>query len=120
MIPVGLRRTPAEAPAPAQIASHQLAALSAGVVSVFRDHYGRAPAEAQSMHYGQHVITILHGALTRAREMLSPEVFDDGINDDVLRVAEGALRRRVLSHRTSVHPESHISFEIFLLADDEP
>ncbi len=120
MIPVGLSRTPAEAPAPAKIARHQLAELSAGVVGVFRDHYGRAPAEAQSLHYGEHVITILHGGLTRARELLSPERFHDGMNDDVLRVAECALRRRVLSHRSNIHPESHISFEIFLLADDEP
>ena len=118
MIPAGTSPATAEARATNQIAGDRLAALSDAVVGVFRGHYGRAPAEAQSLHYGEHVITVLHGGLTRAREMLSPEMLHDGMNDDVLRVAERALGRRVLRHRSSIHPESHISFEIFLLAEE--
>jgi hypothetical protein len=118
VIPVGMSQTTAELPATNQIASDRLAELSDAVVGVFRGHYGRAPAEAQSLHYGEHVITVLHGGLTGARTMLSPEMFHEGMNGDVLRVAERALGRRVLSHRSSIHPESHISFELFLLADE--
>ena len=119
LIPVGRSQTTAELPATNQIASDRLAALSDAVVGVFRGHYGRAPAEAQSLHYGAHVITVLHGGLTRARERLSPETSRDGMNDEVLRAAERALGRRVLSHRSSIHPESHVSFELFLLADQQ-
>lgn len=118
VIPVDGSQTTAEAPATNRIARDRLTALSDAVVGVFRGHYGRAPAEARSLHYGEHVITVLHGGLTRAREMLSPEMFHDGMNGEVLRVAERALGRRVLSHRSSIHPESHISFELFLLADE--
>jgi hypothetical protein len=120
VIPVGMSQTTAEAPTANRIARDRLAKLSDAVLGVFRGHYGRAPAEAQSLQYGEHVITVLHGGLTRAREMLSPEMLHNGMNDEVLRAAERALGRRVLSHRSSIHPESHVSFELFLLADQEP
>ncbi len=120
VIRVGMSQTTAELPATNQIASDRLAELSDAVVDVFRGHYGRAPAEAQSLHYGEHVITVLHGGLTGARTMRFPETFHDGMNDEVLRVAERALGRRVLSHRSSINPESRVSFELFLLEDQEP
>lgn len=118
VIPIGMSQTTAELPETNQIEGDRLAALSDAVVGVFRGHYGRAPAEAQSLHYGEHVITVLHGGLAGARTMLSPETFHEGMNDEVLRVAERTLGRPVLSHRSSIHPDSHITFELFLLADE--
>jgi len=96
VIPTGLLQVPAAAPGTDQIASHRLAALSAAVAGVFCDHYGRAPV----------------GATTARR------AFHQAMNHELLRSAERTLGRRVLSHRSSIHPESHVSIEIFLLADE--
>ncbi len=102
--------TPADSPAPAQIGSHHLTALSAAVVGIVGDHCGRAPTEVRSVHFEEHVITILQDGPTPADQ--------EAVNAEFVRAAEWALGRRVLSHRSSLHPESHISFEIFLLADE--
>ena len=106
---VGLPPTPADSQATAQIASHHLAALSAALVGIVGDHCGRAPTEVRTVHFEEHVITILQDGPTPADQ--------EAITAEFVRAAERALGRRVLSHRSSLHPESHISFEIFLLAD---
>lgn len=118
MIPSGLRQATAAAPGTGQIASDRLAALSAAVVGVFCDHYGRAPADARTLHHEEHVITVLQGGLTPVGASISRKAFHQVMGDELLRCAERTLGRRVLSHRSSIHPESHISFEIFLVADE--
>jgi hypothetical protein len=102
--------TPADSPSPAQIASHHLTALSAAVVGIVGDHCGRAPTEVRTVHFEEHVITILQDGPTPADQ--------EAMNAEFVRAAERALGRRVLSHRRSLHLDSHISFEIFLLANE--
>jgi uncharacterized protein YbcI len=118
VIPKGLLQAPAGASAAGQIASHRLSALSAAVVGVFCDHYGRAPADARTLQYEEHVITVLQGGLTPVGATISRQAFHQAMNHELLRSAERTLGRRVLSHRSSIHPEARISFEIFLLADE--
>ena len=102
--------THAVAPAPAPIAADHLAALSTAVMDTFWDRYGCDPAGARSLHFEEHAITILQGG---------PMPLDrDEMGADLVSAAERALGRRVVSHRSSLHPESHISFEIFLLATE--
>lgn len=97
------------APAPTQITAGHLAALSTEVVGVFREHGGREPAGVRSLHFEEHVITILEDGLMPAdREVMGAEL---------VCAAERALGRAVLSHRSSLHPEARISFEIFLVDD---
>ena len=120
MIPTGLLQVPAAAPVPGQIASYRLSALSAAVVGVFCDHYGRAPADARTLQHEEHVITVLQGGLTPIGGTISRHAFHQAMDHELLRSAERTLGQRVLSHRSSIHPESHLSFEIFLLADEAP
>lgn len=107
---LGLAPAPADSQATAQIASHHLAALSAAVVGIVGHHCGRAPTEVRTLHSEEHVITILQDGPTPADQ--------EAMNAEFVHAAERALGRRVLSHRSSPHPESNISFEIFLLADE--
>ena len=97
------------APAPTHITAGHLAALSTAVLGVFREHWGRDPARVRSLHFEEHVITILEdGLMPSDREVMGAEL---------VRAAERALGRAVLSHRRSLHPEARISFEIFLVAN---
>lgn len=98
------------APAPAPIEAHHLAALSTAVVDAFWDRYGCEPSGVRSLHFEEHVITILEDGPTPLDQ--------DEIGADLMLAAERALGRGVLSHRSSPHPESHISFQIFLLASE--
>jgi hypothetical protein len=88
------------------------------VAGVFCDHHGRAPADARTLQYEEHVITVLQGGLTPVGATTSRRAFHHAMNDELLRSAERTLGRRVLSHRSSIHPESRVTFEIFLLADE--
>lgn len=97
-------------PMPAPIESHRLDALSSAVTGVVRDRHGRAPADVRSLHFEEHVITIL-------QDGPAPGRLED-MSADFVRAAERALGRKLLGHRSSIHPESKISFEIFRLAGE--
>lgn len=102
---------PTVAPAPPQAAALDLDALSTAVVDAFWDRYGFEPSGVRSLHFEEHVITILQDGPTPLEH--------DEMAPDLVRAAERALGRRVLSHRSSLHPEAQISFEIFLLAGED-
>jgi hypothetical protein len=93
-------------PTPA-LASDQLTALSTAVADVFWDRCGCEPSEVRTLHFDEHVIAILEGGPAPLPR--------NGIGADLMEAAERVLGREVLRHSSSLHPESEVSFEMFLL-----
>lgn len=111
-----------------RIADARLSALSAEVVHLFADHLRRAPSGARSMHLDvDYVVTTVEDCLTPAERALVEDgqprqverrriALSEVLEREFLRIAERALGRVVLAHRSRVVPESGTSFEVFVLA----
>ena len=107
-----------------------LSALSAAVAELVGDH-GRRPTRASSWWLDDScVVTALEGFLTPAERALVTQgeeravrdlrsAFGEAIRDEYVRVAEGALSREVIDHRSEVICASAVCLEIFLLVDEQ-
>lgn len=121
--------TPGPAPrlssAPTQI--HSLAALSRGLVKLFRHRAGRGPTQARSFWAGEDALLVLFGGgFTKAEKTLWEQGRPDtavayrqavleALEDDMREVVESSLGRTVLAVLATAHHEPDVMAAVFLL-----
>jgi uncharacterized protein YbcI len=105
------------------------AAISNAVVGLIRDHVGRGPTKARTMHNGKFVLCVLEDTMTKAERTLASA----GETDSVLRMrhtiqnvmrneltaaVEACTDRKVVAFMSANHIEPDLAAELFVL--DEP
>lgn len=116
--------------APASPQGAQAAAVSNGIVGLFRKHYGRGPVKAKTFIMDEYVCTILHETLTPSERTLVADgkeemvrdfrlAFQTAMAEEFKGVVEESTGREVRSYQSQIafHPE--VCFEFFWL-DDAP
>jgi uncharacterized protein YbcI len=106
-----------------------LAAISNGIVRLFRQYYGRGPTRAKShLLEDRYVVTILGDTMTTVERTLAERgelelvrqvrlTFQTAMGDAFKGVVEEALGRRVLSYHSQILPDVDVAFEFFLLGE---
>ena len=112
-------------PAPAQ--THSLAALSRGLVQLFRHRAGRGPTQAKSFWAGDDALLVLFGGgYTKAEKTLWDQgrpdtavayrhAVLDALQGDMREVVEEALGRAVIAVLASAHHDPDVMAAVFLL-----
>jgi uncharacterized protein YbcI len=107
----------------------QLAAVTNGIVQLFREYYGRGPDKAKSYLLDDHIVVcVLENTMTTVEQTL----FKHG-NSDMVRqvrltfqgamapefkgVVEAAMGRRVASYHSQLTMDPDMGFEFFVLEE---
>jgi uncharacterized protein YbcI len=109
--------------------SEQLAAVSNGIVQIFRDSYGRGPTKAKSYHFDNFVVTVLEDILTTVEETLVANGNTDLVRrvrltyqeieaDRFKGVVAEAMGRPVITYHSQVVFDPPMGFEMFVLAPE--
>ena len=110
-------------------AGEQLAAVTNGIVKLFREYYGRGPTKAKSYMLDDHyLVTVLRDSLTTVERTLIDHghgervrnvrlTFQEAMADSFKGVVEEALGRRVVSYHSQLLLDVDIGFEMFVLQD---
>jgi uncharacterized protein YbcI len=117
-----------EEPAVGAGAGEDLAAVTTGIVGLFRDYYGRGPTRAKTyMLDDRYVVCVLRDTMTTVERTLAPSdpdlvrrvrlTFQEAMADSFIGVVEQALGRRVLTYHSQLTLEPDIGFEFFLLEE---
>lgn len=104
-----------------------LSEISDGLVALFREYYGRGPAEAKTYYQDDLVVCLLRGGFTRVEETLlasgrSEEVirqrmaFQDVMRKRFEAAIEGATGRAVVGFMSGNEQNPDILCEVFVLA----
>jgi uncharacterized protein YbcI len=110
--------------------SEQLAAVSNGIVGIFREFYGRGPTKAKSYQFDNYVVTVLEDIFTTVEETLVKNgeqklvrkvrlTFQEAEAERFTSVVSEAMGRRVLTYHSQVMFDPPIGFEFFVL-EPEP
>ncbi len=110
--------------------SEQLAAVSNGIVRIFREFYGRGPTKAKSYQFDNYVITVLEDILTTVEETLVRKgeqdlvrtvrlTFQEAEAERFIGIVREAMGRPVITYHSQVVFDPPIGFEIFVL-EPEP
>lgn len=106
------------------------AAISDGVVRLFKEFYGRGPERTKTYVNGDLVVCLLRGGFTPVEQTL----LDGGHGDEVVRqrmlfqevmrtrfeeVVETAMGRKVVAFMSDSHQEPDMICETFVLADND-
>ena len=107
----------------------QLAAVTNGIVRLFRDYYGRGPTKAKSYLLDDaYLVCVLHDTMTTVEQTLVRTghgdmvrtvrlTFQEAMADSFRRVVEEAMGRRVATYHSQLSLEPDIGFEFFLFED---
>jgi uncharacterized protein YbcI len=109
-------------------AGEELAAVTAGIVGLFSQYYGRGPERAKTyMLDDRYLVCVLRDTMTTVERTLAPthphlvrEVrlsFQEAMADSFIGVVERALGRRVLTYHSQLTLEPDLGFEFFLLEE---
>jgi uncharacterized protein YbcI len=105
----------------------QLAAVTNGIVQLFRTYYGRGPDKAKSFLLdGYIVVCVLENTMTTVEQTLVKNghtdmvrqvrlTFQGAMADEFKGVVERALGRRVAGYHSQLTMEPDIGFEFFVL-----
>ncbi len=105
----------------------QLAAITNGIVQLFREYYGRGPNKAKSyLLDGYIVVCVLEDTMTTVEETLVKNGNTDMVRQVRLRfqeamaaefkaVVEKAMGRRVAAYHSQLTVEPDMGFEFFVL-----
>ena len=107
-------------------AGEELAAVTTGIVGLFREYYGRGPERAKSyMLDDRYVVCVLRDTMTTVERTLAstdPDLvrlvrltFQEAMADSFIRVVEEAVGRRVLTYHSQLTFDPDVGFEFFLL-----
>ena len=116
-------------PATDSVTSHgeQLAAVTNGVVQLFRQYYGRGPTKAKSFLLdGYIVVCVLEDTMTTVEQTLVKNgngdmvrqvrlTFQDAMADQFEGVVAAAMGRRVKAYHSQLTMEPDMGFEFFVL-----
>ena len=113
------------------VASHgeQLAAVTNGIVKLFREFYGRGPNKAKSYILDDRIVVcVLEDTMTTVEQTLAKNGDTDMVRQVRLRfqeamalefktVVEKAMGRRVAAYHSQLTMEPDMGFEFFVLDD---
>lgn len=107
----------------------QLAAVTNGIVKLFREYYGRGPTKAKSYILDDHIVVcVLEDTMTTVEQTLAKNGDNDIVRKVRLRfqevmaaefeaVVEKAMGRRVAAYHSQLTMEPDMGFEFFVLED---
>ena len=110
-------------------AGEQLAAVTNGIVKLFRDYYGRGPTKAKSYILDDHILVcVLEDTMTRVEKTLVENgnghkvrevrlVFQEAMAHEFKQCVRDALGREVLGYHSQLTLEPDLGFEFFVLGD---
>jgi uncharacterized protein YbcI len=116
-------------PATESVTSHgeQLAAVTNGIVGLFREYYGRGPTKAKSFLLdGYIVVCVLEDTMTTVEQTLVKNgngdmvrqvrlTFQEAMADQFEGVVAAAMGRRVTAYHSQLTLEPDMGFEFFVL-----
>jgi uncharacterized protein YbcI len=105
------------------------AAISNAVVGLMRQHIGRGPTKARTIHNGKLVLCVLEDTLTKAERTLASAGEEDFVlrmrqtiqeimRTDLAAAVEAFTQRKVVAFMSANHVEPDLAAEVFVL--DEP
>lgn len=107
-------------------AGEDLAAVTTGIVGLFREYYGRGPTRAKTyLLDDRYVVCVLRNTMTTVERTLAPSdpdlvirvrlTFQEAMADSFIGVVQQTLGRRVLTYHSQMTLEPDLGFEFFLL-----
>lgn len=109
-------------------AGEQLAAVTNGIVKLFRDYYGRGPTKAKSYLMDDRIIMcVLEETMTKVERTLADTghgdkvrevrlTFQEAMADEFKRTVADAMGRDVIAYHSQLTLDPDIGFEFFVLA----
>ena len=107
----------------------QLAAVTNGIVQLFREYYGRGPNKAKSYLLDDRIVVcVLEDTMTTVEQTLAKSGDNEMVRQVRLRfqevmalefktVVEKAMGRRVAAYHSQLTIEPDMGFELFVLED---
>jgi uncharacterized protein YbcI len=107
----------------------QLAAVTNGIVQLFREYYGRGPDKAKSYLLDDRIVVcILENTMTTVEQTLFKHghgdmvrqvrlTFQGAMADEFKGVVEAAMGRRVASYHSQLTMDPDTGFEFFVLEE---
>jgi uncharacterized protein YbcI len=105
----------------------QLAAVTNGIVQLFREYYGRGPNKAKSYLLDERILVcVLEETMTTVEQTLVENghldmvrqvrlTFQEAMADQFKRAVEQAMGRRVTAYHSQLTMEPDMGFEFFVL-----
>jgi uncharacterized protein YbcI len=105
------------------------AAISNAVVGLIREHVGRGPTKARTIHSGKFVLCVLEDTMTKAERTLASAGEEDSVlrmrhslqqvmGNEMSAAVETFTQRKVVAFLSANHIEPDLAAELFIL--DEP
>ena len=110
-------------------AGEQLAAVTNGIVRLFRDYYGRGPTKAKSYILDDRIIVcVLEETMTRVEQTLVENgngdkvrdvrlTFQEAMADEFTGEVEKATGRNVVAYHSQLTLDPDVGFEFFVLEE---
>lgn len=120
---------PVQTPESGTRAGEQLAAVTNGIVKLFREHYGRGPTKAKSYLLDErYLVCVLEDTMTTVERTLVENghgdlvrkvrlTFQEAMADEFKGVASDAMGRQVLTYHSQLTLDPDLGFEFFVLDD---
>jgi uncharacterized protein YbcI len=117
----------AQSPDAAVRAGEQLAAVTNGIVRLFREYYGRGPTKAKSYVLDDRILVcVLEETMTKVEKTLVENghgdkvrevrlTFQEAMADEFKREVEEGMGRKVIGYHSQLTLEPDIGFEFFVL-----
>jgi uncharacterized protein YbcI len=108
-------------------AGEQLAAVTNGIVKLFREYYGRGPTKAKSYILDNRILVcVLEETMTKVEQTLVENghgdkvrevrlVFQEAMADEFKRVVTEPMGRNVIAYHSQLTLQPDIGFEFFVL-----
>ena len=121
------RMDPRPSPETGTREGEQLAAVTNGIVKLFRDYYGRGPTKAKSYLLDDHIIIcVLEDTLTTVEKTLAESghgdkvrdvrlTFQEAMADEFKGVVSEIMGRPVIAYHSQLTLEPDIGFEFFVM-----
>ena len=109
-------------------AGEQLAAVTNGIVKLFRDYYGRGPTKAKSYLLDDRILVcVLEETMTKVEVTLAQNghgdkvrdvrlTFQEAMADEFKGTVSNAMGREVMAYHSQLTLDPDIGFEFFVLA----
>lgn len=110
-------------------AGEQLAAVTNGIVKLFRDYYGRGPTKAKSYILDDRILVcVLEETMTRVEKTLVDNghghkvrevrlVFQEAMAHEFKQCVRDSLGREVMAYHSQLTLDPDLGFEFFVLGD---
>ena len=105
----------------------QLAAVTNGIVKLFREYYGRGPTKAKSYVLDDRILVcVLEETMTRVEQTLVQNghghkvrevrlTFQEAMADEFMQTVSKTIGRKVVAYHSQLTLEPDIGFEFFIL-----